>query len=82
METKIKAEVIRDKSYDPHFLIRVSYDDGTNRFIDEMVSVERKPPRVTIEYPESINNIIDKIEIKKIELEIMKVIVENLLGTR
>ncbi len=80
MQTKIKAEVIKNKSFDPYFWVRVSYDDGKNRFIDEMVSVERKPPRVTIEYPESINKMIDKINVKKIELEIMKVIVESLLG--
>lgn len=82
METKIKAEVIRDKSFDPYFLVRVSYDDGKNRFIDELVSVERRPPRVTIEYSENINKMIDKIDVKKIELEIMKAIVENLLSRR
>ncbi len=82
METKIKAEVIRDKSFDPHFWVRVSYDDGINRFIDELVSVERRPPRVTIEYSENINKMIDKIDVKKIELEIMKAIVENLLSRR
>ncbi|NLE25594.1 MAG: hypothetical protein GX625_09685 [Clostridiaceae bacterium] len=82
METKIKAEVIRDKSFDPHFWIKVSYDDGKNKFIDEMVSVERKPPRVKIEYSESIIKMIDKIDVKKIELEIMKTIVENLLRSR
>jgi len=82
LETKIKAEVIRDKSFDPHFWIKVSYDDGKNKFIDEMVSVERKPPRVKIEYSESIIKMIDKIDVKKIELEIMKTIVENLLRSR
>jgi hypothetical protein len=82
LQTKIKAEVIKDKSFDPYFWIKVSYDDGTNKFIDEMVSVERKPPRVTIEYSETINRMMDRIDIKKIELEIMKAIVEDLLGPK
>jgi hypothetical protein len=47
-----------------------------------MVSVERKPPRVTIEYSETINRMMDRIDIKKIELEIMKAIVEDLLGPK
>lgn len=81
METKIKAEVIRDKSFDPHFIVRVSYDDGKFRFNDVTVSVLRKPPRVSIDYPESVNKIIDKIDVKKIELEIMKAIVESLLSS-
>lgn len=81
MDTNIKAEVIKEKSFDPHFLVKVSYDDGINRFKNEIVSVERKPPRVKIDYPESINKIIDKIDIKKIEIEILKAIVESLLSS-
>lgn len=82
MKKIIKAEVIRDKSFDPNFLIRVSYDDGTKRFIDEIVSVNRKPPRIKIEYPESIRKNIDEIDVKRIEIEIMKAIVESLLSSR
>ncbi len=80
MKINIRADVVKNKSFDPYFVVKVSYDDGTNRFVEEMVSVERKPPRVTIEYPETVNKMIDRIDIKKIELEIMKAIVEDLLG--
>ncbi|MGI6085181.1 MAG: hypothetical protein ACOYIF_07005 [Acetivibrionales bacterium] len=81
MGTNIKAEVIREKSFDPHFLVKVSYDDGVNRFKNEIVYVERKPPRVKIDYSESIKKVIDKIDIKKVEIEILKAIVESLLSS-
>ncbi|HHY64700.1 MAG TPA: hypothetical protein GX501_06605 [Clostridiaceae bacterium] len=81
MEANISAEVIKEKSYDPNFIVRVSYDDGKIKFKNEMVSVSRRPPRVNIEYPESIKHFLDKINIKKLELEIMKAILETLLGS-
>ncbi|MGI6623168.1 MAG: hypothetical protein GX227_02630 [Clostridiaceae bacterium] len=80
MEIKLKAEVVREKSFDPHFWVKVSYDDGTVKFKNELVSVSRKPPKVNIEYSETIKKYADKIDIKQIELEIMKAIVESLLG--
>lgn len=81
MKIDIRAEVIKEKSFDPHFQVRVSYDDGTVKFRNELVSVSRKPPRVNVEYSETINKYIDKIDIKQVELEIMKAIVENLLSS-
>lgn len=81
METSIKAEVVKDKSFDPHFLVRVSYDDGINKFKNETVSVLRKPPRIGIDYPESVQKILERIDEKQLELEIMKAIVENLLNS-
>ncbi|HHU90200.1 MAG TPA: hypothetical protein GXZ22_03965 [Clostridiaceae bacterium] len=81
MKTNIRAEVIRNESFDPYFVVKVSYNDGINKFFDEVVSVERKPPKVTVKYPESIKKIIDKIDVKKIEIEIMKAIVESLLSS-
>lgn len=80
MKIRIRAEVVRDKSFDPYFWVKVSYDDGTIKFKDELVSVSRKPPRVNIEYSETIKKYADKIDIKQIELEILKAIVESLLG--
>ncbi len=80
MEAKIKAEVIKEKSYDPNFLVRVSYDDSKVKFRNEMVSVSRRPPKVNIEYPDSIEHLIEKIDVKKLELEVMKAIVEALLS--
>ncbi len=79
MKINIKAEVVKEKSFDPHFVIKVTYDDGVTRFKNELISVSRKPPKVNMEYPDTINNVIDKINIKQIELEIMKTIVEFLL---
>lgn len=81
MEPMIKAEVVREKSFDPHFMVKVSYDDGINKFTNEIVEVERKPPRVKFFYPDTINRIIDKIDLKKIEIEILKAIVESLLSS-
>ena len=56
LKTNIRAEVIRNESFDPYFVVKVSYNDGINKFFDEVVSVERKPPKVTVKYPESIKN--------------------------
>ncbi|NLX64090.1 MAG: hypothetical protein GX022_04855 [Clostridiaceae bacterium] len=78
MNTEIRAEVIRNESFDPHFMVRVSYNDGKYKFV-EVMPVDRKPPKVTIDYPESVKKIIDKIDVKKIEIEIMRAIVESLL---
>lgn len=80
MNTEVRAEVLKNESFDPHFMIRVSYDDGKYKFV-EVMQVDRKPPKVTIDYPDSVIKILDKIDQKKIEIEIMKAIVENLLRT-
>ncbi len=82
MNKSVKVEVIKERSFDPHYLARVSYDDGTNKFINETVSVTREPPKIEIEYSESIKKIMDQIDVKKIELEIMKAILESLLGSK
>lgn len=78
MSTEVRAEVIKNESFDPHFMVRVSYNDGKYKFV-EVMPVERKPPKVTIHYSDSVKKIIDKIDVKKIEIEIMKAIVESLL---
>lgn len=78
MKTEVRAEVVKNESFDPHFMVRVSYNDGKYKFV-ELMPVDRKPPRVTIHYPDSVKKIIDKIDVKKIEIEIMKAIVEVLL---
>ncbi len=80
METRVSVEVVKDKSFDPNFVVKVSYDDGKNRFRNEEVLVSRKPPKVKIEYPDHVKKLLDKIDISKIELEIMKGIVEVLLN--
>lgn len=73
---------MKDKSFDPNFQVRVSYDDGKTHFKNEVISVCRKPPKVKFEYSETIEKVLDKIDVKKIELEVMRVIVESLLTGR
>lgn len=80
METKIHVEVVKDKSFDPNFLVKVTYDDGKTHFKNELLTVSRKPPKVNVEYPASLENIREKIDTKKIELEIMRAIVDTLLS--
>lgn len=80
METRISAHVVKEKSYDPNFIVNVSYDDGNIRFSNELITVLRKPPKVNIEYSEHIKQIMGEIDIAKIELEVMKAIVEYLLS--
>ena len=79
LETKIHAEIMKKESSDPYFLVRVSYDDGTVRFKNELVSVTRKPPKVDFQYPETLKPILKKADTQKIELEIMRAVVESLL---
>ncbi|HBR02644.1 MAG TPA: hypothetical protein DD738_08535 [Ruminiclostridium sp.] len=77
---KIDARVMQDKSFDPQFVVKVSYDDGKTRFMNELVSVVRRPPKVTFEYSETLKPILTKVDIQRIELEVMRVIVESLLN--
>ena len=81
METNIAVEVVKDKSFDPSFLVKVSYDDGKTKFVKEEFSVSRKPPKVHIEYPEQLKKILEKTDTQQIELEIMRAIVEFLLNS-
>ncbi len=80
MEVQLNVKVIKEKSFDPNFMVKVSYDDGETCFKDEVVSVSRKPPKVRFVYSETIEKVEDRIDIKKIELEILRVIVESLLS--
>lgn len=80
LEKNISVEVIKEKSFDPNFLVRVSYDDGKIRFKNEVFSVLRRPPKVKVEYPVSVENMIENVDVKKIELEIMRAIVDTLLS--
>ena len=80
MEVQLNVKVIKEKSFDPNFMVKVSYDDGETCFKVEVVSVSRKPPKVRFVYSETIEKVEDKIDIKKIELEILRVIVESLLS--
>lgn len=80
MEANIHVEVIKEASFDPNFLVRVSYNDGKTQFKNENVSVNRKPPKVDFEYPETLKPILKEIDTQQIELEIMRVVVEWILN--
>lgn len=77
---RISVSIVREKSFDPDFTVRVSYKDENVSFKNAIVKVTRRPPRVTIDYPENIKSLLSKINVKKLELEIMNKIVEFLLG--
>lgn len=81
MEKRIDVSVIKEKSFDPHFVLRVSYQDEHVCFKNALVDVERRPPKVTIEYPDEIMPLLSQVDIKKLELEIMHKIVDFLLNS-
>lgn len=76
---RISVSVIKEKSFDPVFQVRVSYEDENVTFKNAVVAVHRRPPRVRIEYPEDVKPLLSKIDVRKLELEIMNKIVEFLL---
>jgi len=75
----ISVNVIKEKSFDPVFKVRVSYQDQDVSFSNVVVEVLRQPPKVTINYPEEIKSVLPKINAKKLELEILNKIAEFLL---
>lgn len=80
MPTYMDVILHKDKSFDPSFQLSVSYTDGDISFKHVLVNAYRKPPRLKIEYPEEIQPLLDKIDLKVLELEIMKKIVEFIIG--
>lgn len=80
LEKKIDVSVIKEKSFDPYFVLKVSYQDDQVSFKNAIVNVVRKPPKVKIEYPDEIMPMLSQVDIKKLELEIMHKIVEYLLN--
>ncbi len=81
MDPKIKVGVVREKSFDPTFVVRVDYDSEAVSFSGAMVSVVRKPPKVLFEHPPEILERLTKAEQQKIELEIMNRILEFIMGS-
>lgn len=79
---KISASVIKEKSFDPVFQVRFSYEDEGVNIKGAIAEVQRRPPRVKVEYPEDIRPLLPKVNVKKLELEIMNKIVEFLLSAK
>ncbi len=79
MQPKIKVEVIRDKSFDPHFHVVVHYESDTLKLTGIPVSVVRRPPKVTFEYPSGILEGLQEQVRRKLELEIMNRILEHIM---
>lgn len=78
---RIDVSVIREKSFDPIFHLKITYEDEGVVFKNAVVEVTRRPPKVTIDYPEDVKPLLPKVDIKKLELEIMNKVVAFLLGS-
>ncbi len=77
----ISVSIIREKSLDPAFKVLVSYRDENVSFRNVEVEVLRQPPKVIIQYPEEVQPVLQQINSKKLELEILNKIAEHLLSS-
>jgi len=77
----ISVSVIKEKSTDPEFMLSVSIFDGSVSVTNATVKVLRVPPKVNIQYPDAMRNILPQIDQKKLELEILNKIVEYIMQT-
>jgi len=67
----ISVRIDGQKSMDPYYIATMDYDDGSVSLRDVRVDVTRKPPKITIKYPEEIKDILPKINTKRLEIEIL-----------
>ncbi len=79
MEPKIKVDVIREKSFDPTFFVKVSYDTDSIHLSSIPVWVERRAPRVTFDFPAVILETLNGNERAKLELAIMNRLLEFIM---
>lgn len=71
--------MIQDKSSDPYFTMNVSIYSGPISVKNSEVEVIRLPPRVSFRYPREIQEILPRIDQKKLELEILNRIAEYIM---
>ena len=81
MEPKIKVSVVREKSFDPTFVVKVDYDSEVLRLSGITCTVTRTPPRVTFAHPPEILDQLAEVDQKKLELEIMNSILSFIMGS-
>lgn len=77
----LSVGVIKEKSTDPNFTLNVSIYDSTVSVTNVQVEVQRISPKVSIRYPEEIQNVLPQIDQKKLELEILNKVVEHIMQT-
>lgn len=58
---RISVSIVREKSLDPVFQVKVSYEDENVSFKNAIVDVLRQPPRVKILYPEEVQRVLPEI---------------------
>jgi len=80
MEPKIKVDIVRERSFDPTFLVRIGYESETVRLIEIPVMVVRRAPRVTFDFPQEISGSLSAGERAKLELAIMNSILAFIMN--
>lgn len=79
MQPKIKVEVVKDRSFDPHFHVKVHYEADGVQLAGVPVSVVRRAPKVTFDHPPEILEHLSEEARRKLELEIMNRILEHIM---
>jgi len=80
-EMTFSVSVIKEKSADPNFRVKVSIYSDSFSVKNAEVDVLRLPPRVSIRYPHEIETNLDEIDRKKLDLEILNKVVEHIMQT-
>jgi hypothetical protein len=75
------VSVIKEKSADPNFTVKVSVYGDDFSIVNAQVDVVRLPPKVSIDYPEELQSRLELIDRKKLELEILNKVVEYIMQT-
>ncbi|NLG87727.1 MAG: hypothetical protein GX494_00685 [Clostridiaceae bacterium] len=75
------VSVIKEKSADPNFKVRVSIYGSSFCVKNAEVDVLRLPPRVRINYPSEIETKLSETDRKKLDLEILNKVVEHIMQT-
>lgn len=79
MQPKIKVEVVREKSFDPHFHVKIHYETEGVRLANVPISVIRRAPKVMFDHPPEILEHLSEEARRKLELEIMNHILEHIM---
>lgn len=80
MATSVKASIIKERSFDPNFYVKVNYEDGTVSFNELIVKVVRTPPKVSFVYPDEIETILGTIDQQRMELELLNCVVAHIMN--
>lgn len=75
------VSVIKEKSADPNFKVKVSIYSGSFSVQNAEADVLRLPPKVSIRYPQEIESKLSETDRKKLDLEILNKVVEYLMQT-